>query len=279
MLDVTAVICTLNSERNILKCVETLIANNVKEIIIVDGRSSDRTLELIEGKVNKIIFDNKTGLADARNLGISQSSCNYILNVGSDNYFPDCSIKELVSFYEKENYNGVSMLTKVDFTNNRYLAYCMNFYRKIRFRPGNASVIGTPTLFESSVLKNNPFASSATHSDDEELCTRLTRLYGYKFAISNIFCHESSSDYISEINDKWTRYGISDFEVFSRNKKIWNFRRKVRSILYPFRVELLIPIFRDIKSFTILPFLLYITMLRYYSWIYYSIKKSFFNKM
>jgi glycosyltransferase involved in cell wall biosynthesis len=272
MLDITAVICTYNSENNISKCVESLKANNVKEIIIVDGNSLDKTVELIKDKVNKIIYDKKTGLADARNLGITESKCKYVLNAGSDNYFPKNSINELLTFYEEHNYKGVSMLTKVDFTNNRYLAYSMNSYRKIRFKPGLASVIGTPTLFESKILKENPYLSTATHSDDEELCTRLKKRYDFNFAISNIYCHESSSDYFSEIYDKWKRYGISDFEIFSRNKENWTLARKIKSLLYPLKSELLMPISSSYKSIVLLPFLVCITLIRYYFWICCSFK-------
>lgn len=267
MLDVTAVICTYNSQRNISRCIESLKENNVKEIIIVDGNSTDKTVDLIKGKVNKILFDHKTGLADARNLGIKEASCSFILNAGSDNFFPENSIKRMIEFYKKYDYKGISMLTKVDYTNNKYLAYCMNTYRSIRFKPGEAAVIGTPTLFESEIVKQNPYSSKSTHSDDEELCARLYQKFGYKFSISNIYCHESHSDYISEINDKWFRYGISDFEIYSRNKSSWTLKRKLKSIFYPLRVELILPISNSFKSVFILPFLIYITLIRYFSWL------------
>jgi glycosyltransferase involved in cell wall biosynthesis len=265
-MNITAVVCTFNSEKNILKCINSLIDNNIKEIIIVDGKSTDKTLDLIKDKVSRIFYDDKTGLAAARNLGILHATNKYLLNVGSDNYFPKGSIQKLLNYYEMHNFAGVSMLTKVENTNNFYLAFCMNLYRKIRYTPGEINVIGTPTLFLTKILKDNPYSVYATHSDDEELCTRLNKKYNHKFSIADIYCYESGSDYLSEINDKWTRYGISDSEVYKRNYNIWNKKRKLLSIFYPLKKEFILPLVKNIYSIFILPFLIYITITRYKSW-------------
>ena len=275
-LNISAVICTYNSAKNIEKCVDSLIQNEVGEIIIVDGGSKDDTIELIKHKVDFILHDNLKGLAVARNIGISKASKKYILNVGSDNYFGQGVLLKLLKFYEKNHYVGISMQTIVDYTNNKYLAFCMNKYRKLRFEIGNVKVIGTPTLFETNVLKNNPYSETSTHSDDENLCSTLSEKYQAQFYISEYECHESSSDYISEIKDKWRRYGISDYEVFKRNKNNWNFLRKFKSILHPFLNDFILPIRKDIRSLVILPFLVYITSLRYIYWIKST---NYFNKL
>ena len=57
-----------------------------------------------------------------------------------------------------------------------YLSWAMNLYKKARFFPGKRNVIGTPTLFETHLLKDNPYDNKLSDSDDGDLCQRLKSL-------------------------------------------------------------------------------------------------------
>ena len=45
---VSVQICTLNEEGNIGECLETVVANDPEEIVVIDGGSTDRTVEIAE---------------------------------------------------------------------------------------------------------------------------------------------------------------------------------------------------------------------------------------
>jgi glycosyltransferase involved in cell wall biosynthesis len=59
-----------NEEKFIEDCLRCLKNQTVKpEIIVVDGHSKDRTVSIAKKYADKIVKDNKKGIADARNVG------------------------------------------------------------------------------------------------------------------------------------------------------------------------------------------------------------------
>jgi glycosyltransferase involved in cell wall biosynthesis len=262
----TAVICTYNSENNIEECLRSLKKNEVNEIIIVDAKSSDNTIFIAKKYSNKILQDKRKGLGNARNIGIKKSSGKYILNFGPDNILPKGSLKIMIECLEKSNIAGVGAQTEV--LGRNYFSWSMNLYKRARFYYGEREVVGTPTLFHSNILKKYLYNKKSTFSDDAELCNRLKK-FGYKFWISRAIVFERKTDSLIDIIKRWKMYGISDYEIYLSNKKRWNFFRKANSIFYPLKEELIKPFLRTpiFNNFIILPFLMLITILRYYFWI------------
>ena len=261
----TAIVCTYNSENNIEECLRSLKNNKVNEIIIVDAKSSDNTIFIAKKYCNKILEDKRKGLGNARNIGVKKSSGKYILNCGPDNILPKGSLKIMIECLERSNVAGVGAQTKV--LGRNYFSWSMNLYKRARFYYGEREVVGTPTLFHSNILKKYLYNKKSTFSDDAELCTRLKK-YGYKFWISRALVFERKTDGLIDIIKRWKMYGISDYEIYLSNKKRWNFHRKIKSIYYPMKEELIKPFLKTpiFKNFGILPFLMLITILRYYFW-------------
>jgi glycosyltransferase involved in cell wall biosynthesis len=92
----SAVVCTLNSEKNIIRCLKLLKNNNVKKIILVDGKSKDNILTLTRKYCTKILVDNRKGLGNARSLGVKHTNGKYIINFGQDNILPKNALKKLL---------------------------------------------------------------------------------------------------------------------------------------------------------------------------------------
>ena len=47
-LPLSVTICSLNEEKNISHCIESIIEQNPYEIILIDGSSNDRTVEIAQ---------------------------------------------------------------------------------------------------------------------------------------------------------------------------------------------------------------------------------------
>ena len=121
-LPITIIVCTLNEEKNILNCIDTIIKNNIDELIIIDGNSTDNTINLINNLQNhkiKIFKLNYGNLIEQRFIGAHKSKNELIGFVDADDRLePDCFQKlkdelanykassvtaEMVSF-EKSNF-------------------------------------------------------------------------------------------------------------------------------------------------------------------------------
>jgi len=269
----SAVVCTLNSEKNIIRCLKSLKNNDVEEIILVDGKSKDNTLTHARKYCTKILVDSRKGLGNARNLGVKHTNGKYIINFGHDNILPKNALKKLLFDLNKKKATGVGAITKVE--GNNYFSWCLNELRKIRFTIGFKNVIGTPTLFLGDMLRNNSFNKKNSYSDDSELCERLKKKFNCKFYISKTTVLESGTNNLKSILTRWINYGISDYEIFSNNKKNFSMKRKIVSILYPLRQEFFIPIIKikKFKKVVITPFLILIVVTRYFSWIIQIFKK------
>ena len=265
--DVSAVVCTRNSIASIEACLQSLRDSGVGELIVVDANSTDGTRECASRLAHRVVTDSGEGLGAARNQGIAKTSLPLILNMGSDNVMPPGQLSAMVSDFDRLSVQGIGARTII--RGSSYPARGLNGRWRARFRPGPASVIGTPSLFDGNLLRRNPFNPSRRFSDDSELCETWRNSLDARFAISSAFVYEIGKTSWSEVFWRCRMYGESDWEVFQAgSSEGWKTNRKVRSILHPFRQELLTPLatLPTRQRITLLPFFASFTAMRYYFW-------------
>ena len=92
---------TLNSEKSIAFTLNSVFNQSYKDFehIIVDGGSSDKTLEIArKHKVRKkIILKKNSSIYEAINIGIKNSKGNYILILNSDDILNSKSVLKMIS--------------------------------------------------------------------------------------------------------------------------------------------------------------------------------------
>ena len=266
--DVSAVVCTMNSIASIEACLCSMRSSAVGEIIVVDASSSDGTREVADRLADMVLTDPGTGLGNARNIGIAETSKSLILNMGSDNVMPPGQLERMIQVLEGGCYDGVSTQTCVEGTN--YPARGLNAWRKGRFPPGPTSVIGTPTLFRGDRLRAHPYDPERTFSDDSELCERWQQQFGSTFAISDAEVVEIGKTSWPEVRIRARMYGISDHDVYRRGVDHgWSTARRIRSLTHPLVADFITPLrhLNPSQALKSAPFLAGFTALRYRYWI------------
>lgn len=83
------VICTKNSSASIARTLESVVKNRPCEIIIIDGNSSDDTVEIAMRYTQRVYSDGGRGLGYARQLGAEMAVGEYVAYLGSDTELPD----------------------------------------------------------------------------------------------------------------------------------------------------------------------------------------------
>lgn len=88
---VSVIIVVKNGEKYLEQAIQSVVNQTVKpfEILLVDGGSADRTLEIAGSYPEiKILIQKEKGLANARNLAIYSANCDLITFLDHDDYWP-----------------------------------------------------------------------------------------------------------------------------------------------------------------------------------------------
>lgn len=135
---ITIVTITYNSERYLEQTITSVIEQTYtnREYIIVDGGSTDGTLDIIkkyESEIDNWISEPDNGIADAMNKGIDLATGDYILFLHSDDYLVNSSVLERASEYLGDRFDIFFFQVLHDITeqdqvsSNRSLGWLTNF--------------------------------------------------------------------------------------------------------------------------------------------------------
>jgi glycosyltransferase involved in cell wall biosynthesis len=151
MIDATVGILTLNSSKNIYKCLNSL--NHFKEIIILDGGSIDSTLEIAkkfkcrilkQKKISK--FSNKRikNFSQVRNFILEKAKYDMVLMLDSDEVL------------DKSQMHKINFLSKSTIMKKKYYCFLMPripFFENSVFKKTNLFPNFQPRLFYKSNMK------------------------------------------------------------------------------------------------------------------------------
>lgn len=98
-----------NSEKTIAQTIESVLHQTYPNIeyIIIDGKSTDRTLEIVENYKQqfnhrlKVISESDNGIYDAMNKGIRMATGELIGIINSDDFYEPKAVEEILKFYKK----------------------------------------------------------------------------------------------------------------------------------------------------------------------------------
>jgi len=151
---------TLNSEHHLEQTIISITSQsyNKYEYIIVDGGSTDHTLDIIqkhEQKIDHWISEPDNGIADAMNKGLSLATGDYILFLHSDDYLLNTNVLKEVASYLTKPYDIVMFNIFLERNGKRYLATPRGLTWWTNFKTGifHQSVFCSRELF----LKIGPF--------------------------------------------------------------------------------------------------------------------------
>lgn len=264
--DISVVVCVKNFEEGIEACLKSIQANSPKEIIVVDGLSSDSTVELSKKYTDIIISDEGKGPGVAGTMGIARASGAYVAYVGADNILESDSLEKMAEAMHQNDWMAVSTGTR--FLNPQtYLERCIDRYKALRYTPGERNALGSPFICERSAFEKY-WPEDINIAWSTPMFERALQ-DGKKMGIADLVVYEIGTASLSYVLFRWVWYGVNDVDVWWIYSKDWSLTRKLYSISHPLRNELIHPGIAAIKKgdITLLPFLCLITALRYYGWI------------
>jgi glycosyltransferase involved in cell wall biosynthesis len=208
---ITVTIPTLNEEKNISKCIDSVKKSGIKNIIVIDGGSTDKTIKILQTKKIKVIQTKKKGLGFQRSIGVKKTKTKYISLIDADMRTTKDSFIKMIKDLENANYAGVEARIK---PSNKNLSYFDKSYQAIMEininKDGPRRMIGTPTLWRTKILKENNFRPTITAAtDDTDVCYRAHQK-GHVFGGSSGIVYHVHRSSFRQYLKKYLWYGKGD---------------------------------------------------------------------
>lgn len=171
---ITIITVCFNAEKSIKRTIKSVLHQTYDQIeyIIVDGKSNDNTLKIVNSfDTNiKIISEKDNGIYDAMNKGITEAEGDYITFLNADDYYIDDDFIKKITLEIKKT-GGVDI-------------YCTDIFygndsKSIRISPSlegmkiNMSLNHPGSFVKKNILKRNKFNTKFKIASDYELFLRL----------------------------------------------------------------------------------------------------------
>ena len=106
---VTVIIPTLNEEEGVGRVIDELLATGVprENIIVVDGRSTDKTREIAGERGVRVVVQEGRGKADAVKTGLRLAKTRYMAVIDGDYTYPAGRLKDMLRRAEEEGLDEV----------------------------------------------------------------------------------------------------------------------------------------------------------------------------
>jgi glycosyltransferase involved in cell wall biosynthesis len=206
-LPISVQICTLNEEKNIEDCLKHVLLNNPQEIVIIDGASNDKTIEIAKKYEIKIIHAGRIGLAKQRQLGIESTNLPYIAIVDADDRIESSCFSKLLHEIELGEYKAIQANVQ-SYSNNTYWQTAWGLYCSININDhGETNIVGRPAIFDRESICSIGFDSFFTYgSEDTDISYRFEKSK-FKQGIGTGKSFRIHPITFKECRNKWKSYG------------------------------------------------------------------------
>jgi glycosyltransferase involved in cell wall biosynthesis len=185
---VSFIIVTHNDERTIEKCLKSIVNQDYPryEIIVVDACSYDSSVKLGRKYANKIIELNHNILGSSRQIGVENSSGDFLAIMDADVVLPENWVSKAVKKFDKAGV-GIVWSYNEPPPNSSAVARCFfNFWKAImrdRIKSGRAPFAGSNSLYlKKAIDEVGGFDKHSHYSEDVDLAVRIQEL-GYTVSI------------------------------------------------------------------------------------------------
>jgi glycosyltransferase involved in cell wall biosynthesis len=237
-----------NEERFIARAIESLTDEYVQkhaEILVVDGMSTDKTLEIAAGYAEKnvpvrILKNEKRLQCHGLNLGISQAKGDIIVRVDAHSAYPEGYVKKLVQLLESTdaaNVGGV-MLPIGHTPVQQAIAFAMRHPIGVgdaRFHLGNyKGYVDTVYLgaFRKEIFdKVGLYDTNCRTNEDAELNIRILKQGGKIYLDGSIEVEYLPRDSFAKLAVQYFRYGKGRAYTTVKHRRMTSFRQLAPPLL------------------------------------------------
>ena len=240
MIDISIIIPCRNEERFISKCLDSIINNDYPkdklEVLVIEGRSTDRTREIIEDYANKYPFikvlDNPKRIQTfATNIGIGTSNGEIIIRMDAHVEYPKDFIFKSVHWLEKSGADcvGGNLITKpwadtqvaeaISLVLSHPFGVGNSYFRIGASEPRAVDTVPFGAYRKEVFDKIGLFNENLVRTEDNEFNLRLKRAGGKILLVPDIVSYYYARPNLKELfkqnfgNGFWVLYSLRFAEI------------------------------------------------------------------
>ena len=205
MPDVSVVIPVRNAERLLDECLASVARNNPREIIVVDGMSTDSTLDIARRYGARILSDDGGGLPAARLMGAEAAASERVALIDADVILGDGALADLLEEFEQGGYTALQA-GQLSVSGPGYWGQALVDHHRTGRSKNWFGLVAT--LFERSALLEHGFDARFLSGEDIELRWRLQRV-GARIGVSQrtVVEHRFEDDSYDFAKGQWLADG------------------------------------------------------------------------
>jgi glycosyltransferase involved in cell wall biosynthesis len=195
-LPISVITITKNEERTIEETLRSIQRNNPAEIIMVDGNSTDRTVEIARRYTQRIFSAGDGGRSCARQIGAEQATQEYIAYVDAGVTLTEGALATMLAELQGSDYISIGARGAPDKKPSSYWEWGQDQHTQISNPEGRPAGIGmAASLFRrETILKYGFELGYGGNMDDVDLSLRLRRDgYTHGSSSARVYYHPEAS--------------------------------------------------------------------------------------
>ena len=155
MIQVSGVIITFNEERNIERCIKSMI-QICDEILVIDSGSKDKTTEIANSLGARTIYNPFLGHIEQKNYAIDQAKYKYVLSLDADEELDSELIDNLIKLKKEGLFDAVEFNRLTRYV-DRWIYHC-DWYPDTKLRLWNKALGRWGGVNPHDIVKIHPDA-------------------------------------------------------------------------------------------------------------------------
>ena len=155
MIQVSGVIITFNEERNIERCIKSMI-QICDEILVIDSGSKDKTTEIANSLGVRTIYNPFLGHIEQKNYAIDQAKHKYVLSLDADEELDSELIDSLIKLKKEGLFDAVEFNRLTRYV-DRWIYHC-DWYPDTKLRLWNKTLGRWGGVNPHDIVKIHPDA-------------------------------------------------------------------------------------------------------------------------
>jgi glycosyltransferase involved in cell wall biosynthesis len=301
MIKASIIIPTLNEENYIASCLDSILASdidkNMIEVLVVDGISCDRTVEIVKSYMQKYPFikllqNKKKIIPTAINIGIKSAKGEYIIRIDAHSVYPKDYFSKLLYWSEKLDADNVGGVCITDVKNKTLKTESIKVvmshklgvgggdYRGVISEPKESNTVPFGCFKKETLLKYGFFDERLERTEDLEINKRFIDRGGKVYLVPELSFTYYAKERLRDLAKKSFSTGmwIVLNPYFTKTTKALHLHHFIpfMFVLSLFVPMLFCPIDKVFCIISVLSFISYMSVIIYFSFILKRENNSFF---